>query len=434
MKFKQQALEGDPRKARMNLDDPNPDNLPGPLRVCALAMQQIKDFKEHLPLVAVLCNKGLRARHWKSLNKAAGFDITPNAGTSLRKVVQMELGGFLKEFEVVSCGASREYSLELSLANMRQAWCDTHLVHTIHPEVGVQILAGLDEAREIVEDHLITTHTIKNSPFVGPFIDDVKEWQCVLRKVQEALSIWMKVQSVWVELTPIFTTPDFPPQLPDETQVYLEVTKKWKDVMDLTVKAKNLLVVVTDDKVLSEVTECLENTLIMQKAVLNYLDNKRRVFPRLYFLSNEELTSLLCEKDVNLLQNHLRKCFDGVHSLHLDDQKAIYAVSSIEGEVVLLNKKVPTHHARDSIEHWLLEFQKSIRDTLQTKTCAGVERWTRKGGGGTDMDSLLPPWPLQVTLAVRHIFWTAEVQQAIGGGTQALQECAARVEVGLGLQ
>lgn len=80
-KFKQQALEGDPRKARMNLDDPNPNNLPGPLRVCALALAQIKDFKQHLPLVSVLCNKGLRPRHWHSLNKAAGFDITPNAGT-----------------------------------------------------------------------------------------------------------------------------------------------------------------------------------------------------------------------------------------------------------------------------------------------------------------------------------------------------------------
>ena len=81
MKFKQQALEGDPRKARMNFDDPNPDNLPGPLRVCALTLGQIRGFKEHLPLVAVLCNKGLRARHWLMLNKIAGFDITPNAGT-----------------------------------------------------------------------------------------------------------------------------------------------------------------------------------------------------------------------------------------------------------------------------------------------------------------------------------------------------------------
>ncbi|XP_068243599.1 uncharacterized protein [Palaemon carinicauda] len=427
-KFKQQALDGDPRKARMNLDDPNPDNLPGPLRVCALAMQQIKDFKEHLPLVAVLCNKGLRARHWENLNKAAGFDITPNAGTSLRKVVKMELGGLLKEFEVVSCGASREYSLELSLANMRHAWQTTHLVKAPHPEVEVDILAGLEDARILVEDHLITTHTIKNSPFVGPFVDDVKKWAAVLKKVQEALTIWMKVQTVWVEMTPIFSTPDLPLQLPDENLVFLEVHEKWMTVMEETVQAEHLLAVVTNVNVLANVTECLNNIDILQKAVHTYLDNKRRVFPRLYFLSNEELTSLLCEKDVNLLEKHLRKCFDGIHSLHLDDQQSIYAISSIEGEVVLLGKKVPTQHARDSIEHWLLEFQGAVTDTLKGKTRSGVEKWTRRGGGGMDVDSLLPSWPLQVTLAVRHIFWTAEVQQAIGGGTQALQECLTRVE------
>ncbi|XP_064087240.1 dynein axonemal heavy chain 3-like [Macrobrachium nipponense] len=427
-KFKQQALDGDPRKARMNLDDPNPDNLPGPLRVCALAMQQIKDFKEHLPLVAVLCNKGLRARHWESLNKAAGFDITPNAGTSLRKVVQMELGGLLKEFEVVSCGASREYSLELSLANMRHAWQTTHLVKAPHPEVEVDILAGLDEARELVEDHLITTHTIKNSPFVGPFVDDVKKWEAVLKRVQEALTLWMKVQTVWVEMTPIFSTPDLPLQLPDENQVFLEVHEKWMAVMEQTVQAEHLLAVVIDADVLASVIECVNNIDILQKAVHTYLDNKRRVFPRLYFLSNEELTALLCEKDVNQLEKHLRKCFNGVHSLHLDDQQSIYAISSIESEVVLLGKKVPTKHARDSIEHWLLEFQGAVTDTLKGKTRSGVEKWTRRGGGGTDVDSLLPSWPLQVTLAVRHIFWTAEVQQAIGGGTQALQECLTRVE------
>ena len=80
-KFKQQALEGDPKKARMNLEDPNPNNLPGPLCISALALGQIQNFKEHLPLVSVLCNKGLRMRHWVQLNKIAGFDITPNAGT-----------------------------------------------------------------------------------------------------------------------------------------------------------------------------------------------------------------------------------------------------------------------------------------------------------------------------------------------------------------
>lgn len=54
---------------------------------------------------------------------------------SLRKVVQMKLGGLLKEFEVVSSGASREYSLERSLANMREIWSTTTLAMAPHPFV-----------------------------------------------------------------------------------------------------------------------------------------------------------------------------------------------------------------------------------------------------------------------------------------------------------
>ena len=44
-KFKQQALDGDSKYAKMNLEDANPDNLPPPLKICALTSGQIKAFR-----------------------------------------------------------------------------------------------------------------------------------------------------------------------------------------------------------------------------------------------------------------------------------------------------------------------------------------------------------------------------------------------------
>lgn len=64
------------------------------------------------------------------------------------------------------------------------------------------------------------------------------------------------------------------------------------------------------------------------------------------------------------------------------------------------------------------------------KVGEGADTWGRRGGGsGSDLDALLPPWPLQIILTLRHVFWTAEVHQAICGGTLALQECLARLQV-----
>ena len=35
-----------------------------PLKLAETALEETKEFKEHLPLVHVLCNPGLRQRHW----------------------------------------------------------------------------------------------------------------------------------------------------------------------------------------------------------------------------------------------------------------------------------------------------------------------------------------------------------------------------------
>ena len=44
-KFKQQALDGDSKYAKMNLEDTNAENLPPPLKICALTSAQITAFR-----------------------------------------------------------------------------------------------------------------------------------------------------------------------------------------------------------------------------------------------------------------------------------------------------------------------------------------------------------------------------------------------------
>ena len=87
-------------------------------------------LQQYLPIIHVLCNPGLRKRHWDKMNEVVGYNITPDSGTSLRKMLKHQLEPFLDQFEVISTSASKEHSLEKAMQKMEDDW-DTVLFNTI---------------------------------------------------------------------------------------------------------------------------------------------------------------------------------------------------------------------------------------------------------------------------------------------------------------
>ena len=56
----------------------------------------------------------------------------------------------------------------------------------------------------------------------------------------------------------------------------------------------------------------------IQKSLDMYLETKRQIFPRFYFLSNDDLLEILGQsKNPEAIQRHLNKCFDNIKSLKM---------------------------------------------------------------------------------------------------------------------
>lgn len=70
--------------------------------------------QSHIPAVSILCNPSIRSRHWEQMSAIAGYDLNPDSGTTLRKILNQNLAPYLEEFEAISGAASKVRSFVLA--------------------------------------------------------------------------------------------------------------------------------------------------------------------------------------------------------------------------------------------------------------------------------------------------------------------------------
>jgi dynein heavy chain len=113
-------------------------------------------------------------------------------------------------------------------------------------------------------------------------------------------------------------------------------------------------------ELLNLLKEADEKLILITKTLHAYLEVKREGFARFYFLSNEELLEILGEsRKPELVQPHLKKCFEGIDVLLFKNKEipevSIVGFLSKEGEQVTILKSVMPLEYQNSVERWLLE-------------------------------------------------------------------------------
>ena len=66
---------------------------------------------------------------------------------------------------------------------MKREWEAVHFNFVPYKETGVCVLSAIDDVQVILEDHIVKTTTMKNSPFIKPFEDEVTTWDSLMVKI-----------------------------------------------------------------------------------------------------------------------------------------------------------------------------------------------------------------------------------------------------------
>lgn len=394
--------------------------MPTVAAVAKATLDKIQDFKPNMPLLLALRNPGMRPRHWERVSNSLNIKLSVGEeGTirNLQDVFDLNLLDHLEQINAISDVASKEFTIEKALTDMKAAWTTANFEVISYRNTGTYVIKIPEETQQQLDDHIALTQTIGFSAFKKEFEDEIIAWDNLLILISEVLEAIIENQRDWMGLEPVLSAPEIIKQLPQLHQTFKTVDTKWRKIMEGCHRNPNIMNFVSSTK---NILRDLENNSALlssiQKGLNHYLETKRKQFARLYFLADDELLKILAEaREPRAVQPYLKKCFESIESIRFEDNDDMTCMISKEAEEIEFSDPV---QPKGGVESWLKEVEGMMCSSVHRVVHEAIIDYTQ-----SPRKEWVLKWPAQVIIVVSQIFWTRGVTEALESkGNQGLVE------------
>ncbi|XP_072745723.1 dynein axonemal heavy chain 1 [Anoplolepis gracilipes] len=375
---------------------------------------QIETFKPYIEMIQALRDPGMKTRHFEALTKQIGIQMELTPTLTFKSLLFLGVMKYEDIVKTVADAAAKEYLIESELDKMMTEWKTIMMDILLYKNTGTYIIKISDEITTLLDDDILSTQHLSINPFKAAFESQIDEWEAKLRLIQEVIAQWIEVQKQWMYLESIFSSEDINRQLPVETRKFNTMQRNWRRIMKNAYDCPYIIITCADKALLESLKESLLILETVEKGLSDYLETKRMIFPRFYFLSDDELLEIIVQsKHVQAVQPHLKKCFENMRELRFEHDLEITRMYSAEYEEVTLR---PSIYPEGNVENWLGQVEDAMRNTLREligEALETVETTLRK--------QWVYMWPGQVVVCGGQAYWTAHVEDGIRHNT--LSDC-----------
>lgn len=397
-----------------------------PVQLAEKILNEIEVFKGDFKLVKYICNEGLRPRHWKQINEyltenRLDVKLEPTGVYYMSTLKDMNLHYLEQGLSEIADTAAKEYANERQLMSIEKFLDQTVIELKPHKEfadVFVFTSNHVEDLYSTIVDHLYRIQTMKSSKYAEVFQAQIVEIESRLTLGKEIIELWKNLQSQWIYLEPIFMSEDINKSLPHESAKFKETNAELRSFLLQRRRDPSLKSICRDNDQLHSLTRMLESLQNIDKNLENYLDKKRNVFPRFYFLSSEALIELLSNsKNPEKVQKFLKNLFDGISRFNFNSEGHIVELVSSEGEILQLKQPIDLLAYRGYIERWLSDLEGYMVTEVKRAVITGLQDY-----GIKTKEQFIKGRISQACVNAFMTAWSYETENAIIAGQVALEE------------
>ncbi|KAK4884824.1 hypothetical protein RN001_001095 [Aquatica leii] len=372
----------------------------------------LKNMLTSLRAVTELQNPAIRDRHWIQLMQATKVKFVLDESTTLNDLLLLNLHEYEEEVKTIVDKSVKEMAMEKTLKELNQNWVNLEFEIEIHERSKLKLLKMTEEMQEMLEDNQVQLQNMMSSKFIEYFYTEVSDWQMKLSTTDQVVQVCFEVQRKWCYLESIFIgSEDIRNQLPEDSRRFDRVDREFKEILGEMVRVLNVIKATNKPGLFQKLDKMLDELVLCEKALNDYLETKRLAFPRFYFVSSSDLLDILSTgNQPPLVARHLTKLFDSLAKLKFaveggKETKRSTAMGSKEND-----EWVPFTLDCDcngKVEIWLNRVIDSMRVTLHASFAESVIAYESQA-----REVWLFDYPAQPALCGTQIWWTTEVNMA----------------------